>query len=118
MRRLVTGRSCRFLGKIPGFASPPLDGFALFSDRIVRQPTWLPTPGRYGPQARDPNGPKVPFGASPHRKYSGRRQAALPGVSSDDRPTISEDGLRDQAIEARGSENSCSSSSAGSGRPR
>ena len=114
MRRLVTGRSCRFLGKIPGFASPPLDGFALFSDRIVTANLAADTPEGTVRQRENPMGRK-------YRLVLGciaSIQAALPGVSSDDRPMSSAADPRDKAIDARGFENSGSSSSAGSGRAR
>ncbi len=71
MRRLVTGRSCRWSRKIPGFASPPLGGFALFQTgscdsrpgcRRFSDHTALP--------GVEPNGTKVPVGASRHRKCS------------------------------------------------
>src|SRR6478609_3937615 len=44
VRCLAAGRSLGSVSrKIPGFASPPFDGFAEFADRTLRQPMWLPS---------------------------------------------------------------------------
>ena len=59
VRCLATGRSLgKRSRKIPGFASPPFDGFAEFADRTLRQPMWLPSSAGndVGPVRRRPIG--------------------------------------------------------------
>jgi hypothetical protein len=129
MRRLVTGRSCRLSSRrslalrprlsagLPCFRPDPVTANLAADERTLRavadgtqcdeSTVWCFAASLVVGGRRDIAGSPVD-----------QCRAALPGVPREDRSRRSEEGVRDHAFDARGSENSPSSSSAGSGRPR